>query len=159
MGYTTSFEGKFDFDRALTVPEFRILEALKDNEDWRNDKSIPQSWCQWTPTEDGLGLEWDGGEKFYCYTEWLHHIIRKYLTPWGITLSGSVKWQGEETGDVGMLVVANNEVVATQIDVSAAADLKKAAESVWLAFRGQTLAGEKFASMMQLRQALDKTET
>jgi hypothetical protein len=31
----------------------------------------PGLWCQWVPTKDGCGIEWDGGEKFYDWTEWL----------------------------------------------------------------------------------------
>jgi hypothetical protein len=70
----------------------------------------PGLWCQWTPTQDGMGIEWDGGEKFYNYTEWLVYIINKLLEPNGYVLNGVVQWQGEEVGDVGEIFVEDNKV-------------------------------------------------
>lgn len=85
-----------------------------------NDKDIidhntepctqPGLWCQWIPSEDGTEIKWDGGEKFYNYTEWLVYLIHKILKPNGYVLNGSVEWQGEETGDVGEITVKNNKV-------------------------------------------------
>lgn len=70
----------------------------------------PGLWCQWTPTDDSCGIEWDGGEKFYNYTEWLVYLIHKILAPNGYVLNGVVTWQGEETGDVGEIFVEDNKV-------------------------------------------------
>lgn len=70
----------------------------------------PALWCQWTPTSDLMGIEWDGGEKFYYYTEWLVYLINKILAPNGYILNGVVTWQGEENGDVGEIFVENNIV-------------------------------------------------
>ena len=70
----------------------------------------PSLWNQWTPTQDGMGIEWDGGEKFYNYTEWLVYLINKILAPNGYILNGVVQWQGEENGDVGEIFVENNRV-------------------------------------------------
>ena len=70
----------------------------------------PSLWCQWTPTEDGMGIEWDGGEKFYSYTEWLVYLIHKILAPNGYVLNGVVEYSGEESGDVGEIVVVDNRV-------------------------------------------------
>lgn len=70
----------------------------------------PGLWCQWIPNEDGTAIEWDGGEKFYSYTEWLMYIIHKILAPNGYILNGHMTWQGEETGDVGEIYVENNKV-------------------------------------------------
>jgi len=41
----------------------------------------PGLWCQWVPNEDGTAIEWDGGEKFYEYVEWLEYIISNFLEP------------------------------------------------------------------------------
>jgi len=73
-------------------------------------RTQPGLWCQWTPTSDGKGIEWDGGEKFYAYTEWLVYLIHKVLAPNGYVLNGTVQWQGEDTGDVGEIIVENNRV-------------------------------------------------
>lgn len=70
----------------------------------------PSLWCQWTPTEDGMAIEWDEGEKFYSYTEWLVYLIHKILAPNGYVLNGVVEYSGEETGDVGEIVVVDNRV-------------------------------------------------
>ena len=76
----------------------------------------PSLWCQWVPTEDGTAIEWDGGEKFYAYSEWLFYLITKILAPNGYTLNGTVIWQGEETGDVGKIHVVNNVVTVAPWD-------------------------------------------
>ncbi len=70
----------------------------------------PSLWCQWIPNEDGTAIEWDGNEKFYGYNDWLFYIINKILAPNGYTLNGVVTWQGEETGDVGKIVVVDNVI-------------------------------------------------
>jgi hypothetical protein len=73
-------------------------------------------WCQWVPNEDGTAIEWDGGEKFYAYSEWLFYLINKILAPNGYTLNGTVIWQGEETGDVGKIHVVDNVVTVAPWD-------------------------------------------
>jgi hypothetical protein len=70
----------------------------------------PGLWCQWTPTKDGTGVEWDGGEKFYDYVSWLKYLIKHFYQPWGYTLNGRITWQGEEHGDVGTIIVEDNMV-------------------------------------------------
>lgn len=73
-------------------------------------KTQPGLWCQWVPTEDGLELEWDGGEKFYNYSEWLFYLINKIIAPNGYVLNGEVEWSGEEVGDNGTIVVDDNKI-------------------------------------------------
>ncbi len=70
----------------------------------------PSLWCQWTPTDDGSAIEWDEGEKFDEYVEWLEYLIEHFLGPWGYVLNGEVAWSGEEQGDVGRILVVDNEV-------------------------------------------------
>lgn len=72
--------------------------------------SQPCLWCQWTPNDDGTAIQWDEGEKFYEYTEWLWYLIENFLKPWGYTLNGSVRWQGEDFGDRGVITVKNNDI-------------------------------------------------
>jgi len=69
----------------------------------RPPSTQPCLWCQWRPTEDHKGIEWDGGEKFYCYREWLKYITDNFLTPKGYTLSGVVEYQGEDSDDHGWI--------------------------------------------------------
>jgi len=70
----------------------------------------PGLWCQWVPSEDGWSIQWDGNEKFYNYVEWLEYVIDKILAPKGYVLNGTVDWQGEETEDIGRIVVIDNVV-------------------------------------------------
>lgn len=70
----------------------------------------PGLWCQWVPTEDGNGIEWDGGEKFYDYVKWLEYLIAHFLNRWGYTLNGVVHWSGEQVEDIGTIVVEDNAV-------------------------------------------------
>lgn len=70
----------------------------------------PGLWCQWVPSNDRKSIEWDGGEKFYDYVEWLQYIINNFLDRWGYVLKGEVTWRGEDEEDRGKIIVKNNEV-------------------------------------------------
>lgn len=72
----------------------------------------PCLWCQWIVRDDDTRtiIEWDGNEKFYNYVEWLEYIIENFLNPWGRTLNGKVCWTGEDSGDLGKIVVKDNVV-------------------------------------------------
>lgn len=64
-----------------------------------NPTMTPGYWCQWRPTADARGLEWDQGDKFYDWATWLNFIIENFLTLWGYTLSGAVEWyNGHRSG-------------------------------------------------------------
>ena len=91
--------GSFGQNREENVIDFNTAPSTQ-----------PGLWCQWTPTDDNMGIEWDGGEKFYYYSDWLVYLINKILAPNGYVLNGVVTWQGEETGDVGEIIVENNRV-------------------------------------------------
>lgn len=91
----------------------------QDEEDNIVDYNSPPStqpglWCQWVPTPDGLYIEWDGGEKFYHYVEWIEYLIKKVLAPKGYVLNGVVYWQGEENQDTGKIVIKNNKVTTKE---------------------------------------------
>lgn len=70
----------------------------------------PGLWCQWRPSDDGMRIEWDGGEKFYDYVEWLSYIIDHFMRPWKYVLNGSLEWQGEDRNDIGKIIVVDNQV-------------------------------------------------
>ena len=72
--------------------------------------SQPGLWCQWIPSEDGTSIEWDEGEKFYSYVEWIEYQIEHFFQPWGIVLDGTVRWCGEESGDLGKITIKDNVV-------------------------------------------------
>lgn len=80
----------------------------------RPPKTQPSLWLQWVPTEDRKGLEWDGGEKFYSYVEWIKYLIDKVLEPRGYIVNGEVEWQGEDRNDMGKIIVKDNLVHVRQ---------------------------------------------
>ena len=71
----------------------------------------PGLWLQWIVMSDRRTIEWDGGEKFYDYVEWLQYIIDKILEPKGYVVNGEVFYSGEEVRDNGTIVVKDNIVV------------------------------------------------
>jgi hypothetical protein len=94
MGYTTEFDGQVTVTPPLNEHEVAYLRRFadtrrmarakgpyytgagfrgQDDEADVTDYSHPPAgqpglWCQWVPTDDGTGIEWDGGEKFYDAT-------------------------------------------------------------------------------------------
>jgi len=150
MGYTTDFEGKITIEPPLNIKEFKYLETFASTRrmnrkngpyylgtgnfgqareadiiDYNSPPDDqPGLWCQWVPTEDGEGLEWDGGEKFYNATEWMQYLIDHFLGDdpiakkvdadfdflQGHTLNGTIYAQGEEPGDIWKIVVKDNVV-------------------------------------------------
>jgi hypothetical protein len=73
----------------------------------------PGLWCHWAPSEDGTAIEWDGGEKFYDYVDWIKYLLKHFLDPWGYELNGKVKWRGEEFDDTGTITITDNRVQLT----------------------------------------------
>jgi len=100
-------EGKFFVGADGFAGQDRTAEVLNYNSP---PAGQPGLWCQWRPTDDGNGIEWDGGEKFYHYTEWLSYLIDTFLKPWGYTVNGEVQWAGEDSSDRGVLIVKDNRV-------------------------------------------------
>lgn len=72
----------------------------------------PGLWCGWRPNDEGTAIVWDGGEKFYHYVEWIQYIITNFLAPKGYILTGDVRWEGEDSDDVGIIRIVNNVVTA-----------------------------------------------
>jgi len=70
----------------------------------------PSLWCNWIPTLDGMGLEWDSGEKAYNMEDWVVYLINRYLEPRGYVVNGEVEAQGEERGDNWTIRVVDNVV-------------------------------------------------
>ena len=115
MGYQTDFMGTFTLSRELTLSEFNTLNNFTEE---RHEGDGPGYYCQWIPTKDGKGLKWDGNEKFYNYVEWLEELVNRFFSPWGIVLGGHVHWDGEESGDHGVIQVKNNVVKSARDSIS-----------------------------------------
>lgn len=79
-------------------------------------KKFPSFYCQWVLSPDQRALEWDQGEKFYCYVGWLQYLISHFFAPWGVTLDGTIKWKGDMRGDSGSIRVEGNRIIVnTQV--------------------------------------------
>ena len=78
----------------------------------REGKCQPGLWLQWKIEEINYKhfLMWDGGEKFYYYVEWLNYLITQFFDKWDVKLNGEIKWKGEDSDDIGKIIVDNNEV-------------------------------------------------
>lgn len=100
-------EGEFYVDGTGMAGQDIDKSVIDGNEPARTQPSL---WCRWKPNEDGTAIEWDGGEKFYDYVDWIIYIIDKILAPNGYVLNGEVKYQGEDIDDRGKIVIINNEV-------------------------------------------------
>jgi hypothetical protein len=83
----------------------------------RPPSTQPSLWCGWKPNEDGTAIQWDGSEKFYCYSEWIVYIIQNFLAPSGYVLNGTVEYRGEDDTDQGYLHITNNILKVQQAKV------------------------------------------
>ena len=100
-------EGEFFVDGAGFCGQERESNIIDYNE---HPKTQPSLWCNWKPSEDKQGIEWDEGEKFYDYIEWLEYLIKNFLAPKEYILNGMVKWYGEGIDDFGIIEIKNNIV-------------------------------------------------
>ncbi len=116
MGYTTKFSGQFDFDKPADAETVLFMRGFEDGP--RRLAGAPDGYNQWVITEDREHIEWDGNEKFYDYVEWLQWLIDNKFKPAGLTLSGSVKYSGEELEDCGTLKVIDGRVEKTPASFS-----------------------------------------
>ena len=72
--------------------------------------TCPGYWCNWCINEATGVVEWNGGEKFYQYTDWLIYLIENFFEPAGYILNGEFIWIGEDSEDRGKISVVNNKV-------------------------------------------------
>ncbi len=163
MGYTTDFEGSVTVEPPLNVHEIAYLRKFAQTRrmartlgpyhvdglgsfgqgqdaDVLNYNQPPEEqpglWCDWEPTEDGTGIEWNGTEKFYNSVEWMRYLIDTFLKPsatvrnaateerhlgwfypaefahftFDHVVNGTIAAQGEDPDDTWRLVVTDNVV-------------------------------------------------
>lgn len=111
MGYTTEFTGAVKLSRKLTMAEAKELLDIAESGDSQKFTGI-NAYFQWVPADTMEHIVWDGNEKFYKYVEQLKWLCGDWLEQRGITANGELYWQGEETGDTGVLSVVGNVVTA-----------------------------------------------
>lgn len=107
VGLPIGIDGGFYVGNTVDFGQTRTADIIDYN---RPPVDQPSLWCQWVLTEDGNFLEWDGGEKFYQYVEWMKYLIDNFFSKWDIVLNGSIQWEGEDRGDFGTIYVTDNVV-------------------------------------------------
>lgn len=112
MGYTTTFDGEFTFNKPVTA---KLQTEVNDFSRKRHNPNdgAPGYWCQWIIKQNSYNedvLVWDQCEKFYNYSDWLEYLIKHFFEPEGYILNGSVEFEGEDSDDFGEIEVNNNVV-------------------------------------------------
>lgn len=113
MGYSTDFYGRVELSRELTASEAQAIRDFAEErhgDNVRHDPQFPGFWCNWEPTKDGRGIEWNGAEKFYDGDAWMQVVIDRFIAPAGIVANGEIRAEGESHGDVWLLRVVDNKV-------------------------------------------------
>jgi hypothetical protein len=114
MGYSTDFRGALEFNKPLTDEMIETYAKFKDTRhaNGYQPNGQPSIWLGWEIVEKDsvYYLEWDGGEKFNKYTEWLEYVIKYIFKGWGLELNGSIEWRGDRWDDLGLIDVTNNKV-------------------------------------------------
>jgi hypothetical protein len=99
------FEDDGDFGQSRN-PKFGIIVNYNEP-----PSTQPSLWCHWIILDDMQTIQWDGGEKFYNYVEWLEYLISKILEPAGYIVNGVIQWVGEDIfDDRGSISVEDNKI-------------------------------------------------
>lgn len=93
-------------DKNIPSSEYYTLKRLAID----NGTAVPGLWCNWCISEDGKYLQWDGGEKFYNYIQWLQYLINHFFNKWDVLLNGEITWVGEGNNDFGKIVVIKSNI-------------------------------------------------
>ena len=109
MGYSTYFSGSFELTPKLNVSQIETIKNLCEY-NVENPEGTPGDECVWTVSDDGTSIESVDEEKLYDWDEWLRYLLTNVLEPAGVKANGSVVWDGEDTGDAGVIFVKDNDV-------------------------------------------------
>jgi hypothetical protein len=115
VGLPIGVEGGYFVGSEENFGQNNTPDVLNHNEP---PQGQPGLWCQWTVNDANDAIEWDCGEKFYSYVEWLQYLIEHFLKPWGYTVNGTALWSGEESDDQGAIEVVNNRVGTRAYELS-----------------------------------------
>lgn len=107
-------EGEFYVDGPGFLGQDRETDIVDYNQPPRSQPSL---WCQWYLLNDSQTIEWNGGEKFYNYNEWISYLANAVLKPRGYKLNGLITWFGEDLDDRGMTYLKNNIRFTLNFDI------------------------------------------
>lgn len=106
-----SFNGKLGTEGEFFIGGRGIAGQISDDSIINYNtppKFQPSLWCDWIIKDNKL--IWDGGEKFYKYTNWLTYLIYNFFNPCNYLLNGEVNWQGEDSLDNGIIKIVDNKI-------------------------------------------------
>lgn len=86
-----------DPSNAFAMPNENIIQ-----------KNVPGYYCEWYMPDTGTLMHNDGTDYYQDYQNWLFFLLRNFIIPDHYILNGSVYWNGEDTEDLGILVIQNN---------------------------------------------------
>ena len=110
MGYCVDFVGRFNLNTPLTAEHAATMRGYEDSEEWPG--KVPDRFFNpWLITDDNAGFE-VRTDKPHDWKPWLQYTIDEWLVPHGYTLSGRVEWDGEESGDCGVITIEDGKVKA-----------------------------------------------
>ena len=126
MGYLTDFSGQIQIVPPLNAAEIGYLQEFSFGEVSYSKHDEPDSHCDFIPDNSGKFIKWDGTEKTSDAVEWVQFLINHFLKEGAIAsncsssefeeftfnhvLNGELEADGEKSGDLWLLKVANNRV-------------------------------------------------
>ena len=113
MGYSVYYNGEIDISPELSDEHATLLdEALTKSNPALLGITAEEGQglyhgCDWQLSGGRLSVE---GESRGEQDEWLRLLIVRFFQPKGHTLSGEVSWEGDQSGDTGVIHVNDNRV-------------------------------------------------
>ena len=113
MGYSVYYNGEIDISPELSDEHATLLdEALTKSNPallgiTAEDGQGLYHGCDWQLSGGRLSVE---GESRGEQDEWLRLLIVRFFQPNGYALSGEVSWEGDQSGDTGVIHVDDNRV-------------------------------------------------
>lgn len=210
MGYTTDFTGHVSIEPPLNEHEIAYLRRFSESrrmqrqrgpyctgtgpygQDRESDVTDynhppvgqPGLWCNWTVSDDGARIEWNGSEKFYYSDEWMRYVIDTFLAPeatlkqelanrtegrhypeefahftFNHVTNGVIDAAGEDETDRWRLSVRDNVVERIEVDLANGDPAIRALiDAGWLGYPDDEITPENLAEIVELVRSADQRD-
>lgn len=109
------YKGKLELDKELTSEQHEKIHYFLGKTYLNRSNTDKWKWCYWYIHDNGKSIKIDKNSCFGKHEEWLHVIINTFIEPWGLTLTGCIKWVDLDTMNMGTISVTNNVIKSTNI--------------------------------------------
>jgi hypothetical protein len=115
MGYSVYYTGEIaispelDADHAALLDDALRTHALERLGITADDARDLCCGCDWAYGDGCLSIE---GESRDGQEGWLRLLVARFFQPNGYTLSGEVSWDGDQSGDTGVIYVEGDRIEA-----------------------------------------------